>query len=392
MAIKIKEKIKNSFKKILLVCGSVYKIKDIIVFESHMDYSDNSRAFYEYLIEHNYNKKYKIYWFVNDAAKFKNREIYNVKFITMWRSGAKRTFLQWIKYFWIAKNAKFLIFSNRNLLKINRKSRAVWINHGVPIKSVRGRHQVPTADIDYRVDASEFCAELEMDQNGFKRKQIIVVGNPRDDVLFEDTDTNKKVDDFNGFSKVILWLPTFRKSNNTNRVDSSFEFPLGIPVIYDKKSLKEFNDYLKKKNIILVLKPHPAQDLSIFKATSLSNITIIDDKYLIDRDVELTEFYKVTDALITDYSSVYTDYLLTGKPIGFTQDDFDSYTIGFSMKNIQDYMPGQKIVNMGDLKKFIDDLDKSVDKYKAERRRICKIFNAFEDNKSSERLARRLRM
>ena len=114
---------KNVIRKIILFCGSCFKIKNILIFESHADYSDNSRSFYEYLISKNYNKKYKMYWFVDDANEFKDKNCYNVKFLTMWKNGYKKSFFQWIKYFWIVKNAKYLIFSNRNLLRINKKTK-----------------------------------------------------------------------------------------------------------------------------------------------------------------------------------------------------------------------------------------------------------------------------
>ena len=75
----MKEKIKKIIRKMM----SVFKIKNVIVFESNADYSDNSRAFYEYLIENKYNNKYKIYWFVNNQNDFKDRECKNVKFLTI---------------------------------------------------------------------------------------------------------------------------------------------------------------------------------------------------------------------------------------------------------------------------------------------------------------------
>ena len=382
---------KQFIKKVLLLFGSLFRVKDVLIFESHADYSDNSRSFYEYLIENNFNKKYKIYWFVNDASQFKDKEIENVKFVTMWKNGIHRSFAQWIEYFWIAKNAKYLIFSNRNLVRINKNTKTVCINHGIAIKSIKNRRMIPL-DVDYRVDASEFCANLVMDQQGLKREQVIVVGNPRNDVIFKKTDVKEKLVEFSKFDKIILWLPTFRKSSNSARNDSSFVFPLGIPIIYSEKELINVNDLLKKYNIALVLKLHPAQDLSLFKAKPLSNIIILDDKYLIDKNVELTEFYKITDALITDYSSVYVDYLLTQKPIGFTQDDFNEYKLGFSMDNINDYMPGMKIINIEDLKKFIINLHDDIDEYKEERKRVNKIFNEFNDSNSSKRLAETLKL
>ncbi len=380
---------KGFIKKLLLLFFSIFKIKNIIVLESHADYTDNARAFYEYLIKNKYNEKYKIYWFVNNAKHFKNREIKNVRFFSMWKSGNSKTFFQWIKYLWIVKNAKYLMFSNRNLIRLNKKTTTISLNHGAPIKSLKNRQVIPR-DVDYRVDTSTFFDNIVRETQNIINTKSLIIGNPRNDVLFTPTDTINKVPEFKKFKKIILWLPTFRKSNNSNRSDSSFEFPLGIPIIYSEKSLKDINNYLKKCNISLVLKLHPAQDISLFKAESLSNIIILDDSYLIEKDVELTEFYKIADALITDYSSVYVDYLLTQKPIGFTIDDLNDYKIGFSMDNIQDYMPGQKINDIKDLKEFIDNLDKNIDHYKKERKRVNKIFNEFTDNNSSKRLAEKI--
>ncbi len=382
----MKSKVKELLKKLLILFGSLFKIKNVIIFESHADYSDSSRTFSEYLVENGYNKKYKIYWFVNDASKYKDRECYNVKFLTMWRNKTHKSLSQWICYFWIVKNAKYLIFSNRTLTRINRKTITININHGIAIKSIKNHRTIPY-DIDIRIDSSEFCAKLVMDQQGLRRDQVVILGNPRNDVIFKETNIKDKVPEFMSYSKRILWLPTFRQSALSNRVDSTFNFPLGIPIVYDMETLEDLNKYLKRRNMILILKLHPAQDLSKLKATSLSNILILDDEYLITRNVELTEFYKITDALLTDYSSVYVDYLLTQNPIGFTVDDFKQYKNGFSMDNIQAYMPGEKIKNYKDLKAFIDHLDKGKDDYREERIKINKVFNEFVDGDSSKRLA-----
>ena len=56
------------------------------------------------------------------------------------------------------------------------------------------------------------------------------------------------------------------------------------------------------------------------------------------------------------------------------------------MPNIQDYMPGEKVKNIEEFKQFFDHLDKGIDKYKKERKKVNDAFNAFNDNKSSERL------
>lgn len=384
---------KQRIKKLITKVMSIFKIKNVLIFESNADYSDNSRAFYEYLIAHNYNQKYKIYWFVNDGNFFKKRECYNVKFITMWHNKTGRTFWQWIKYFWIVKNAKYLIASNRTLLKLNKKTISINVNHGTPMKKVSDLQIVPR-DIDKVLVASDYCIDLINRELHLSKDKIICVGNPRNDIIFKKTNVKEKLKEFSKYNKVILWLPTFRKAINSERNDSKFEFALGLPIIYTEEELIKLNDYLKKNNIIILFKLHPAQDTSVFKATTLSNIVILDDKFLIERDVELCELYKITDALITDYSGVYYDYLLMDKMIGFSIDDFEEYkkNKGFVFDNPLDYMAGAKIKDISDLYKFIDDCVKNNDNYKKDRKKMKELFNKYSDAKSSERFAKYLNL
>ena len=87
---------------------------------------------------------------------------------------------------------------------------------------------------------------------------MICVGNPRNDVLFRNTNTKEKLKEFNKYDKIILWLPTFRKAAISNRLDSTFEFPLGLPIIYSTGELNRLNEYLKKNNALILFKLHPA--------------------------------------------------------------------------------------------------------------------------------------
>ncbi len=382
---------KSKIKIMIMTIMSLFKIKNVIVFESNADYTDNSRSFYEYLINNNYNVKYKIYWFVNDSKKFKKRECKNVRFITMWHDVSHRTFFQWIKYFWIVKNAKYLISSNRALLKLNKKTITLNINHGTPFKNVKGLKVIPK-DIDLVLVASDFCGDIIHEQLDIDRNKIIALGNPRNDVMFRQTNTREKLKELQKYDKIIIWLPTFRQMNN--RKDSSFEFPLGLPIIYTEKDLIQLNKYLKEKNMAILFKLHPAQDTSFFKTNSTSNIIVIDDDYLIEKDVELCELYKITDAMITDYSGVYYDYLQLDKMIGFAIDDFEEYQRekGFVFDKPLDYMAGEKIKNISELYSFFDDVYNDNDKYKQMRKDMKKLFHNYSDDLSSQRLSTFLKL
>ena len=107
-----------------------------------------------------------------------------------------------------------------------------------------------------------------------------------------------------------------------------------------------------------------------------------------ENDVRFYTLLNQTDALITDYSSVFFDYLLIDKPIAFTVDDIDSYSDnrGFVFDNPLDYMPGKKLHNAEDFREFVTDCISGKDDYTAERKDINDKVNYYKDNKNCERI------
>ena len=95
------------------------------------------------------------------------------------------------------------------------------------------------------------------------------------------------------------------------------------------------------------------------------------------------------DAMISDYSSVWGDYLLLDRPIAFAFDDLEEYMKQRKVpfEPMEEYMPGMKTRNVTDLIDFIDSLDKE-DLYIDERKRIRDLFLTYQDNKSSYRFLR----
>ena len=140
----------------------------------------------------------------------------------------------------------------------------------------------------------------------------------------------------------------------------------------------------------MFIKPHILQhnelrDLII--GIDCANIRIINEQDLINLNIPVYGFVSCMDALITDYSSVCFDFLLTGKQIGFAIDDYCEYSnsVGYAFENPMDYMPGKVMMNVNDLFEFIDDVINDNDKYKAERENVKVLSNYYVDGKNRER-------
>ncbi len=98
--------------------------------------------------------------------------------------------------------------------------------------------------------------------------------------------------------------------------------------------------------------------------------------------------------LITDYSSVFNDYLLINKPILFTTDDYLEYKKikGFMVNNYMDLVPGIKVNDFKEFYNALEQFKKGIDNYSEERLEYCKKVNKYLDGNSCYRLANFLKL
>ena len=64
---------------------------------------------------------------------------------------------------------------------------------------------------------------------------------------------------------------------------------------------------------------------------------------------EILYLMKKSDILITDYSSLWSDYLIFKRPIVFTQFDRDNYLKERSFYNYESKLPGEKVKSWSEL-------------------------------------------
>lgn len=379
----IKKAIKKLAEKIFQ--SSRYPNKKILL-ESVPDLSCQTYPVFQEMLRRGLNKEYKLIWLVTDKNDYRDVHIKNVKFMNY----EPRNAFEKAQRIYTLCTARAMLYANRYIGKIFDKQLMVYLKHGTVIKS-RLKHRNPNAhnDSDACVSISPFFTQFDVKElDGLTEDKFIYTGNPRNDYLFEKRNYINDIYPEADFKKVILWMPTFRKTDNDNRIDSFFDFPLEIPCLYTEEDCKRLNEVLVKENILLILKPHPGQKLTEIKKLNLSNfVTLYNDEFS-EKNVQLYQFIGSTDALITDYSSIYYDYLLTGKPIGLTVDDFEEYskTTGFVFENVFDYIIGEHILNCDDFITFVKNVSENKDELKEKREELIPLFHAHRDNKSAERV------
>ena len=206
--------------------------------------------------------------------------------------------------------------------------------------------------------------------------QIMETGTPRNDVFFlkEEDPFNTNLRQRFPNCKLVYYLPTFR---DNSAVKSMFSLP-----DYNKKELENF---LTLHNIVLVNKVHYV-DSVLFKAgvnDSDSRVVNLQDENVSDVNYML----KDADALITDYSSAYYDFLLVERPIVFAAFDLKDYLQGSRELYYEytDAIAGPLVENWKDFYEALENLN-TLSEYKVLLHEKNKFFNKYRDNQNCARV------
>lgn len=349
-------------------------VSNIIMFESAPDLSDNTKAVFDEMLKRGMNEKYKLVWITKNVPDRSVTDIKNVSYILS--SDTKKIKLT-------KARAKCLICCNDWLTTMRKGQKSFYLSHGTTIKNLKTYRNELIERIDYVLSAAEGVEGLCEREFGARKEQIFSLGFPRNDIL---TTANRDLSDLfeTEFDKIIVWYPTYRQHSNGVVVSGGSS----LPIIHDAKSAEELNEAAKEKKVLLVLKPHFAQDISYIKDMGLSNIKFIDDSFFVKNNIPSYEFVGSCDALITDYSSIYYDYTLCDKPIALIWEDYEEYkkVPGFA-EGVEEFLVGgEKIYTLSELCAFVSDVAEGRDNLCEARRAVCNKTNHMQDGNSSQRV------
>lgn len=329
----------------------ILKDEKLVVYNSFPDFSDNAFSLFLYVLKE-YPDKNNIWLVKNyDVEKYKlltqnytDKENYKI---------IQRDSIIGVYYY---LRAKYVFFTHGllNGASISKKHCVVNLWHGMPLKTIGllGNNKVVQKS-SFGIATSIFYQDIMSRALNINKENILVVGQPRNDLMFQSSDCLLKLNINENIKNVILWTPTYRQSNVGDiRIDGSSTNDLPVVKI---KDLEDLNTFLFDINSYMIIKLHPMDILNDIIFDNFSNIKILKKNDLEVLGCQLYSLLGSIDLLLTDFSSIYIDYLLLNKPIGFIVNDLKEYSNsrGFIFEQPTDYMPGEKISSFNDLKLFI---------------------------------------
>lgn len=296
---------------------------------------------------------------------------------------------------WVNKFKYFLLF----------RSKKIQLWHGIPLKkiqlecknmgfkktsklklrlnSIYDKIALLSPKYDLLISTSKYFTKNAF-KKAFNFEKIIEAEYPRNDFLINNSVTKdrnnkyqliwtdieiiKKVERYKKEGKkIILYAPTFRETGN-----DLFEMKNNI-----------FDNWSKlgsENNIVFVIKSHPLINLDQ-KMYNKKNMLY----YTSNKDIY--PLLNLVDMLITDYSSIYFDFLLLDNPIIFFPYDYNKYiTSDKELRfNYNSFTPGPKCYSEKQLEdEIIKILIQKIDEYVVRRKKVKKYCFKSEVGNGAE--------
>jgi CDP-glycerol glycerophosphotransferase (TagB/SpsB family) len=359
---------------------------NIVTFCSFPDLSDNAEAVYRNLSSR-YGERFKYVWLLHEPVDGLSVNVMDKNTIYVYKYSL-------LGYLYFARS-RYVFFTHGLYWNSGSIRRQTLINlwHGMPLKRIlmlEGDTQVP--DFTYTIATSPFYREILCRAFNVPESKVLVTGLPRTDLMF-NTERSllerfcaRQSLDVNSYRKIVMWLPTYRYSAiGPIRRDGTMA-DSGLPLSVTE--LENLDSYLRMRRILLLVKLHPFEEATAKSDALYTNIRMFRSKDLLEARVQLHELLSFTDALVTDYSSIYLDYLLLDRPVAFTLSDIETYRAnrGFIFEPVYDWLPGEKITCLNDFILFLENLLSGQDPYAAVRKNLREIAHSFCDDGSCERL------
>lgn len=380
-------------------------IQDKIAFRSGfgtyvegMDYNDNARALFEYLLEQGANRRYSMVWFLHDPEAFPElKEMENVSLVSYeWENSPRRE--EYSAYFHHLCTARYLFTTDTSFWMRYCREGQIRVNlwHGCGFKNRKvWKTGSMEESYEFMTVTSPLYARIHERLYGLRPEQLLVTGLAKEDWLFRPVE--ESLPELFGVpeaSRYVFWLPTFRMAREEMGHLSEYRLPseTGLPIVRDASMARELDSLLKELDMCLMVKLHPVQDSRSIAHWDLDRLCVMEHREIAAKNLPINRLLAKADALISDYSSVAVDYMLLDRPIGFLLEDEEEYgrSRGFVFDDLQAYLPGAQIASFEGMKEFLREIRMGVDSSREKRRRLLPILHAHGDGNNCRRIAEAL--
>ena len=220
-------------------------------------------------------------------------------------------------------------------------------------------------------------------------ESVLITGNPRVD-QFQRPPTREAMrtlalsDD----RPLVLWLPTYRRTEYRGRRLGAVRNWSDADDLSRSEDPTEFAEQLARaaaeRGIQVAIKPHPL-DADRYEALPLP---VIGQAELRQARTTPYQLLGITRGLITDYSSVWTDYLSLDRPIGFFCPDLDAYQAarGLNVEHYEEILPGPLLHSKDTVDAFLDECLEDSIAARARRRQVALTIGTGEAAGATDRL------
>lgn len=375
-------KVVNFFKKMVEVLFSFQSLqKGKILIIDEVPYSgSNSYSFYRFLKRSNESLK-----------------------VELLRTDPKKKVKSYLRRIYKIKGSQIVITSHGLPCLLKRKNQVMiqfW--HGIPLKAMGLMDKSLTTNskkdtiklwnkTDVLISSSKTYNTLMNACVGIYKDCYVITGFPRNDYLFVGGKLDKLLSRFGqriDGRKVVLFSPTFRKGY-LNRTEGATR-DKNIFGFENFDSVK-FNEFLNKEGILFIAKLHPIEEefyKEMYKNDNFINFLLLTSDILSENDIDLYEILPDVDLMVSDYSSIYFDFLLLDRPIMFLAPDLKEYENirGFLLNPYDFWTPGPKVSTQFQLENYITQMLSGEDVYSSERKKIREILFEYQGGNSSERV------
>jgi hypothetical protein len=223
---------------------------------------------------------------------------------------------------------------------------------------------------------------------GVKPEAVLVTGHPRIDQFQRPPDASALrrlgLDPDKPF---VLWMPTYRSSLYGGRRLASLRGSDASELTKQESVVelgREMARIAEQLGVTVAMKPHP---LDVDQYAELG-LPVIDSEDLRREHLTVYQLMGASAGLITDYSSVWTDYLALDRPIGFYCPDLEEYEDrrGLNVSNYLGLIPGPRLVSPDDVTSFLTECRDQSGESRALRARSAELIGAVTQSGATDRL------